>query len=66
MAKSTMAFRIQFTNRRAVNAMAFAAAELTDLAEDMPYRPEIPRAIRALKYAANNMTAKHMRRKKLG
>jgi hypothetical protein len=43
------------TNARAVRALAYAAEVLMDVAEDMPWRDDVKKAVRAMRYAARHM-----------
>lgn len=48
--------RVVLKNTRAVTALRIARREIAELSEEFPYRPEITKALKALKYATKNLT----------
>ena len=55
MAQLRMTATVEFTNRKAMRALARANELLEELEEDFPYRPEVKQARRALRYAMKNI-----------
>lgn len=49
--------RVVCKNERAVKALGVAARTLLELAEEMPYRAEVQKAARAMRYAVKNLDA---------
>ncbi len=56
MAEHVVKCRIVFINEKALRALAVAAECTADIAEDMPWRDDAQRAVKALKYAAKHIT----------
>lgn len=55
MASIRMTATVEFTNRKAMRALAKASELLEELEEDFPYRPEVKQARRALRYVMKNI-----------
>lgn len=54
--------RLVIDNRRALRALQSAAADLETVGDDMPWRPELRRAAKALRYAAKHLKGERVRR----
>lgn len=55
-------FRIVLDNPKAVRALQAAADALLEVGDDMPWRPELKRAAKALRYAAKHLKGERVRR----
>jgi len=48
---------VRLANPKAVRALALAARTVAELADRMPYDPEVARSAKALRYALKNLKA---------
>lgn len=55
MASATVRIKVVVTNEKALRALAFAAEQMKDIAEDMPWRDDAQEAWKALRYAARHI-----------
>ena len=55
MASGVVYIRVELTNRRALRALQLVCEALEDAAESAPWNEDLPRAVKAMRYAMKHL-----------